>query len=208
MEKLFQATKGDIIKIKNLKGMCRGQTIINAIESIRIMEGTEGLGKLKEKLKELNCWVDEYENFSKNIKAFEWYPLWYDVLPIVVAADIFNWDEERIKQFGIYNQKVSFFEKILLKYFVSLTIVGKTVSERWRKNYSVGELECVEVDEGKKRFVLRLRNFAVHPVFCGLLKGYFQSAGFFVVAPLKVKCEEVKCTFKGDKYHEFLLTWG
>jgi len=196
----------EIRKIKGLEGKARGQTIRNALESILLMEGKEGLVKLERRLKEIGCWNEIYKDYKK-IKIFEWYPLWYDLLPIVVAVDIFNWDEEKLKQFGRYNQKISFFEKVFLKYFISLEIVFKSSPGRWKKHYRPGDLEPVEFNGKEKNATLRLKNFVGHSSFCSLLLGYFESATSYVVSSKKVKVEETKCVFRGDPYHEFLVRW-
>lgn len=207
MSEKYKITEKEIEEIKKIKGQCRGQTIVTTLQAVLVMEGKEGLAKIESRLKELNCWPDHFSDFNKNIKVFEWYPLWQDIIPSVAVAEVFNWGEEKMKEFGINNQKVSFFEKILLKYFVSLKLLSKTVTERWSRHYSVGHLESAEVNEKERRIVLRLKDFSAHPVFCQLLCGYFQSAACFVVASNVITCQETKCAFKGDTYHEFLITW-
>ena len=199
----YTITKEQIQEIKNLKEEARGQTIKNALQSIMLMEGIEGVGRVQKRMEELECWTEDYNK----IKLFDWYPLWYDVLLIAVAADVFNWDDEDLKKFGTYNQKVSFFEKILLKYFISLEVVFKVAPERWKKHYSVGDLESSEFSDKEKYALIRLKNFSPHPVFCPLLAGYFESATNFVVRLKSVSASEKKCTFKGDSYHEYLITW-
>jgi len=196
----------EIEKIKNLEGQARGQTIKSALQTIEIMEGKEGLEKLKIRLKEIGCWLDVYEDYNK-IKIFAWYPMWYDILPIVAAVDLFAWDEEKLKQFGAYNQRVSFFEKVLLKYFISLDYVFKFTPERWRKNYSVGDFAFAAFNEKEGFGILQLKNFTVHPVFCPLLLGYLISANKFVVSFKEMTGEETKCVFRGDLYHEYLIKW-
>ena len=79
----MKITKEELEKIKKLEGKARGQTIKNALQSVLIMEKEEGLGKLEKKLKELGYWLDIYKDYKK-IKTFAWYPLWYDLLPIIV----------------------------------------------------------------------------------------------------------------------------
>jgi len=199
--------KEHIANIKKNKAKARGQTIKSAFGCIENKEGKEGLVRLKKFLKELDCWVQEYDNF-KNIKTFKWYPLWYDAIPILAAADLFGWDEEEIKSFGRCNQKISFFEKILLKYFISLKQVFNVAPERWRKHYSEGELKSVKFNGKEKYAIIRLRNFSIHPIFCLLLSGYFESATSFVVPGKKVKSQETKCTFRGDTYHEYIIRWN
>ncbi|MFH1451441.1 MAG: hypothetical protein ABIF89_02425 [bacterium] len=196
----------EIEKIKKLEGKARGQTIKNALQSTELIEGKEGLEKLKVRLKELNCWMDIYQDY-KIIKIFDWYPMWYDIMPIVVAADLFAWDEEKLKTFGAYNQRVSFFEKVLLKYFISLELVLKFTPERWRKNYSVGDLAFLDFNEDEGRATLVLKNFIGHPTFCCLLLGFFVSANKFVVHFKEMTGEETKCVFHGDPYHEYLIKW-
>jgi len=207
MSEKYKITKKEIEEIKKIKGQCRGQTIVTTLQAVLVMEGKEGLTKIESRLKELNCWPEHFNNFDKNIKVFEWYPLWQDIIPSVVVAEVFDWGEEEMKEFGINNQRVSFFEKILLKYFVSLKLLSQTIPERWRRHYSVGHLECAEVNEKERRIVLKLKDFPSHPVFCQLLCGYFQSAASFVVGSNVITSQETKCVFKGDAHHEFLITW-
>jgi len=199
-------TPEEIEKIKKLEGQARGQTIRNALETTELMEGKEGLEKLKARLKEISCWVDIYEDYKK-INIFDLFPLWYDILPIVVAAELFAWDEEKLKQFGAYNQRVSFIEKYLVKYFVSLDIVRMLAPERWRKHYSVGDLSFLNLKEDEGYATLQLKNFTGHPAFCYLLLGYFVSANKFVVHFKEMTGEETKCVFRGDPYHEYLIKW-
>lgn len=206
MSSTYKINKEDLINIKNIKGKARGQTMKNAFQCFQLMVGEEGLARLKEKLKELDCWVPEYEDY-KNIKSFEWYPLWYDIIPIIVAAEVFGWDEEKIKVFGRCNQKVSFFEKTLLKYFVSLEQVLKLVPERFQKHYNIGKLESVAFNKKEKYAIVRLRDFSIHPVVCLLFVGYFESATAFVAGSQNLWGEETKCTFRGDPYHEFIMRW-
>lgn len=196
-------TKEEIQRIKNIQGSARGQTIKNALQSIVIMEGEGGLQKLREKMQELGLWTEEFEK----VKIFDWYPLWQDVLLIVVATDFFGWTEGDLKKFGNYNQRVSFFEKTLLRYFLSLETVFNVAPERWKRHYNVGELEPTDFNEEGKFSVIRLRDFSPHSCFCPLLAGYFESATNFVVRSKGVEAIEKKCTFKGDPYHEYLITW-
>lgn len=196
----------EIEEIKKLEGKARGQTIKNALQAAELMEGKAGLERLKTRLKELKCWQDIYEDYN-TIKIFDWYPMWYDILPIVAAAELFAWDEEKLKEFGAYNQRVSFFEKVLLKYFISLDLVRKFVPERWRKHYSVGDLSFLEYSEAEGHATLALKNFVGHPVFCCLLLGYFISANKFVVHFKEMTGEEKRCVFQGASYHEYLIKW-
>ncbi len=203
----FKITEKDAEEMKKAEGKTRGQAIISTFHGVLFLEGQEGLIKLEKKLRELNSWVENYTDFDRRIKAFEWYPIWYDMIPMVAAADVFEWDEEKIKQFGINAQKTSFFEKILLKYFISLKTTFEAAGGRWKQHYSVGRIEVTEVNEKEKMAKVQLKDFIGHPVVCYMLVGYFQEAVVLAVGS-PTKCQEVKCVFRGDPYHEFLFTWG
>ena len=76
----------------------------------------------------------------------------------------------------------------------------------WRKHYTVGDLEAQEFNREEKSGLAVLKNFALHPLVCQVLEGYFISVISMIVGNTVV-CEEIKCTFKGDDYHVFSLKW-
>lgn len=77
----------------------------------------------------------------------------------------------------------------------------------WKKHYSVGNLSTPLIDIKTKKFVLRIDNFDVSPLFCVFYLGYFKKVVEFggIKNP---QIRETKCMFKGDDYHEFEITWS
>ena len=72
--------------------------------------------------------------------------------------------------------------------------------------YSIGKLEVLEFNEDKKKILMSLKNFKIHPLVCLYLEGYFQGVAELALKD-KVKCEEVKCVFRGDNFNEYLIQW-
>ena len=63
---------------------------------------------------------------------------------------------------------------------------------------------CNELYE--KYAIARIENFELCPSHCCTLKGYFLSVVKMILGR-PISCEETKCTFRGDEYHEFRITW-
>jgi len=199
MEKI---SKEEIKKLMEIEGEVRGVVFQTDAEYVRLKKGEEGLKILKEKTKELGYPI-EYEQ----IKTMDWYPVGLRVVSLLAAKEAFNWGNEEIWDMGNSAPKYSFIVKLLLKYFLSLRRSLEETSTYWRKHYTVGDLEFVELNEEKKYFILRLKNFKLHPILCTYLTGYFHRFGQYVIKGEKITIEETKCMFKGDPYHEFLGRW-
>jgi len=95
---------------------------------------------------------------------------------------------------------------ILLRFFVSPEKFVNQASKFWKEAGAIGDLKIGKYDLKKKYLFLRVENFHLHPLYCQIFKGYFLSSTQ-IIFKTKVSCEETKCTFRGDKYHEFSLKW-
>jgi hypothetical protein len=140
------------------------------------------------------------------IKTMDFYPIGLEAISILAIKEVFNFNKEKIIKMGASAPKFSIFLKIFIKYFPSIRLVVKESPKMWRKHYTIGELKMIEVNEKEKYVILRLENFNIHPLYCYSLIGYFSKILEMVVGT-PVVCEETKCFFRGDKHHEFLLTW-
>ncbi len=67
-------------------------------------------------------------------------------------------------------------------------------------------MTIVEHNSDKKYVVVRIKEFDLHPVFCRCLEGYFVTFAT-LVSGTKTKCKEIKCTFEGDGYHDYLIEY-
>ncbi|MDP2910548.1 MAG: hypothetical protein Q8N58_02050, partial [bacterium] len=87
-----------------------------------------------------------------------------------------------------------------------LNLISAQIPDMWKKHYTIGKLIMPDFSDKKKYAIIREEGFKIHSVYCNIHKGYFIKVAQMVVnAP--VACQETKCMFKGDPYHEFLITW-
>ena len=198
-------TKELILKLMAIKGEARGATFKTDAEFVLQKEGEIGLKVLEERLTELGCPIK-----YKEIKSMAFYPLGLRMVSLLAIKEVFNFDEEKIKEMGQYAPKTSVIIKFMLRYFtfpLPQKLFQREAPKGWRKHYTVGELIPVELNQEKKCFIVRLKDFDFHPLFCIYLKGYFLSVIKMLVRSSQITGEETQCTFKGDQYHEFQIKW-
>ncbi len=199
MEKII--TKELIEKLMKTEGETRAISIKGDLEFILYKKGEEGLRKLE----------DELEKFGhpikyKKLEDMSFYPVGLEALVFLAAEKLFNFSKEDFVEMGEFNAKVSLIVRLFMKYFVSMDSMAKESPKFWRKYYTNGDLSIVELDKEKKYAIARIENFALSPSHCCTLKGYFLSVVKMILGH-PISCEETKCTFRGDEYHEFKLTW-
>jgi hypothetical protein len=194
-------TKEIADRMMAIKGEVRGVTIKADWDVIFKRYGPEGIKKIENRMAELG-----YPLKYREIKEMGFYPIGLDGISISVIREVFNMDNIDLEELGAEGASFSFILKIFLKYFSSLSLVVEQVPKIWRKNYTVGDIEIVEFSEKEGRGIMRLKNFAVNEFFCLTIKGYARRT-LSMVLNKPVICEETKCTFRGDDYHEFLFKW-
>jgi len=194
--------KEGIKKIMQIKGNVRGAVFQADAEFIRERKGEKGLKTVEKKMAELG-----YSLKFDEIKSGEWYPESLSVLAILVAKDLFNWDEKDIFDMGNSVPKYSFIPKIFMRYFLSLKRFIGEVPKYWRKHFDFGELEVYELNEGKRYLVLREKGYKFHPLMCLFHAGYYLRVAQFTIRSEKITIKETKCVFRGDPYHEYVIKW-
>jgi hypothetical protein len=195
-------SKEEIEELKKVEGNVRGDVIKSNASFIQRKEGKEGLKALEKKMAELGYHL----NFDK-IDPEKWYPVSLSALMIVITKDLFNWSEKDIFEMGNSAPKFSFLAKYVLKYFLSLKRFAKEVPKYWRHHFDFGELEVSELNEGKRYLILREKGYKTHPLICIYHAGYYLGVAQFIIKSQKIEIKEIKCVFKGDPYHEYLITW-
>ncbi len=188
-------------KIMEIKGETRGVAPKSYGEFILKEEGEEGLKKLEDMMVELG-----YPIKYKEIEPMEFYPIGLVAVTLLAIKKIFNYDNNRFQEMGRFGSKIPLIIRIFMKYLGSIEMVVKGVPKMWKKYYTVGNLKVAEYDKEKKYIIVRLENFRLHPIHCQIPIGYFPTLLQMVVKG-KVSCEETKCLFRNDEYHEFLLKW-
>lgn len=185
-----------------IQGQVRGAVFETDAEYIKNRLGREGLDKVVASLQAAG-----YPIRYGNVKSMEWLPLGLRALSLLVIKDVFNWNDEEIKEMGDAAPKYSFIVKLLMKFFVSPSVAFNHAPEYWVKHYDTGRLVAAELDEEKGHAVIHLHDFKVHPVYCKYLEGYFQRLFKFMYPSSLIEIIEVKCMCKGDVYHEFVVNW-
>jgi hypothetical protein len=191
----------EIKKLMQVKGEVRGVVFKTDLEYIFGQKGQEGLQKLKEELQRTNFPLD-----PEKIEMMTFYPIGLRAISLLVIKKLFSLSDEEIKRMGAAAPKFSLIIKLFTKYFLSITATARQAPSMWKRHYRAGELLIIEINETEKRIILRLVGLDLHPVFCQYLTGYFLTVVKMVVGQ-PVSSEETRCVFRGDDYHEYLITW-
>jgi len=194
--------KQEAERLMQIKGNSRGEIMLTHSRYIRYKEGEEGLKAVEEKMKELG-----YPIRFKKINALDWYPEALSVLVILVAREIFEWNESDIFNMGNTGPKYSLITKMIMKYFFSLQKTFAECPRFWQRHYDFGALEPVDLNEKEKHITIRVKGYKFHPIVCVYYRGYFLRIAQFVLGSEKLTIEETKCMFRNDPYHEYLIKW-
>ena len=198
-----ELTEKSIQKLMEIKGRINGVPFKTDMEFVLKEKGEEGLKKLEEELKRMKHPI-EY----KKSRTTEFYPAGLRVLSLLTIKKIFDFDDKKIEDMGFFAVKVSFFAKLLIKYYISPEkVFFKKAPGLWRKQATEGELVPVEFDKKRKQAIVRLKNINLHPLYCRYLQGYISGILKMLIVTEKITCRETKCSFKGDEYHEYLIKW-
>ncbi|MBU0687273.1 MAG: hypothetical protein KKB81_05420 [Candidatus Margulisbacteria bacterium] len=195
-------TKKEADDIMKMKGEVRGVVFQTDATYLKIKYGEEGLKKVEENLKQLGYPIE----FEK-VKAMGWYPMGLRGLSLMVIKDTFNWDDAAVKAMGNMAPKFSFMVKILMRYFISLEQTVKSAPLYWPKHYSAGELVIADYSEEKKYVNIRLEGIKFLPVFCKYIEGYFSRIIQFALPDKEVSSQQIKCSYRGDPYDEYKVSW-
>jgi len=198
----YKLNKEEVEKVERLEGEVRGAVFKTDENFIMQSFGESGVKRVENKLNEIGHSF-KYAEAQK----MEFYPIKMRIFSLLAIADVFGLDEEGIKKMGENAPRASFLIRVFTKYFMSVESTLEKVVEIWEKHYTVGKVEPAEVKEEEKHATFKLYKGDFHPFFCAYLTGYFSSVVGMVVGAQNTKAEEKKCSFKGDEYHEFYITW-
>lgn len=182
-----------------MQGMCRVATFLPNIEYINRKRGEGGVELV---LKELGN--RGYQFDFRKMKKMDWVPLNVRVEFLKTVMDALEWDEERIKDMGVNAVKTSFIIRNFIGLFMNIKKLFEIAPDMWQKHYTIGRLKNEEYTSGRALIVLE--DFDIDPIICKYLEGYFEGVGR-LTGKKNMHVKEVKCTFKGDERHEFLVTW-
>lgn len=195
-------SKEEIDELKKIKGEVKGMGMRTHADFIIKEEGQEELKKLEDVMAGLGHSIK-----LKEIKTGEFYPIWLDILTLVVMKKLFNWNDKKFQEMGRFEVKTSSFIRLFLKYLFSPERAIELVPNSWSRYHTVGEFKIVEFSKEKRRAIFRLEKFQCHPLHCQVLIGVLSTTVPMIVNVTNVSCEETKCVHRGDEYHEFLTKW-
>lgn len=185
------------------KAKIRGMDIKADAEFILKKDGREALHKVKKILQEANFPL-EYEK----LKSMDFYPGGMRAISLLAIKQVLGYTDTEIEEMGQRAAKVSLIVKIFTKYFGPVRRFFFRESPKiWQKYWTQGEFVPLKLDEKEKYAITQLKNFNLHPVYCTYLKGYFGTFTRLVTGGENIDCQETKCTFKGDSWHEFYIKW-
>lgn len=193
-------SKEELEKIKSFNGDAKGAALIEDFIFIRKEDGKEALKKIQDYMKGLGISLD-----FRRIKPKENYPLWINTVVLLAMKRLLNYNYEKFQKLGGFNARHNIFTRIFMRYFASMDMAAEKAQEIWNSYYTVGKLEIPEYSRDKKYAILRLEDFP-YPGHCENFEGYFCNVVEMIIGK-PGKCEETKCTLKGDPYHEFKVTW-
>ena len=194
-------SKEEANELMSLKGEVKGTGIKTHGEFILKEEGEEGLKRLEGTMANLGYPIE-----FKKVRATALYPFGVEAITLVAIKRLFNYDDKKFQEMGRFHAKTSLIIRLFMKYFISLERMAKEGQKLWRRYFTIGELEVVEVDERGRHLAFRVENFKFHPLHCQILMGSLSIIIQRIIGE-PVTCEEIKCLHRGDEYHEFLMKW-
>ena len=192
-------------ELMEIEGEARGINFKNDRDFVLRKKGRKGLAKLEAELKRLGCPI-KYDQ----IDTYKFYPVGLRAISLLAIKKVFNMKDKDIGDVCGFATYVSMMVKIYMKFFSSPEALVEKAPLIWREHFSIGEFSIDDQSVEKKYGVVRIKNFKVHPIFCRCLEGYFRSMAATIIQtkdPKTTTCKEVKCEFKGDDFHEFLVKW-
>ena len=198
-----QLTKETAKKLMEIKCEIRGVDLKTDAQFVLKENGKEALKKVEKELKKVGYPI-EYEKLD----TMDFYPGGLKALSLLAIKKVLNFDDKKIKEMGVFAPKTSLIVKLFIRSFYPLKkFFFQTSPKVWKKHWTVGDFVPIEFNEEKKFAVIRVENLNLHPVYCTYLRGYFSTFTQIITGGKRVICQETKCSFQGDKYHEYLIKW-
>lgn len=142
-----------------------------------------------------------FRQHATTVDPLKRYPVAEEMSLIFAAKDVLGWDNEAVKELGRNIPRVSFMVKMFLRYFLTLDTTTREAKKYWDKHFDFGELEVMNTDIESGNYVVEVRGFDIHPVYCSFLCGFLETMiGFVLTGPMG--SEVVRCS-DGDGVNRF-----
>ena len=191
----MRLTKKLCDELKQAKGEICGAVLSTDMRYILSHGTTSDLQMIEGRLKALGC-----QFRYGNIKNTDWYSLGLRLASFLLVIQHFNLDDKGIKQMGMYAPNVSPMLKLYIKYFGNINIFTKNMSAYWKKHYTVGKLELVEMNKKTGKIKVHIKGF-YEPInnvnkevarlyILKYLEGYFESVTKMLLGDIKGHMKE------------------
>ena len=199
-------TKKEAKEMINDSCSVRGEQILMFKKEVIRLGGKGDIKKFEQEIEKLGCSF----RFNK-ISALDWYPMGIRTICFIVLKDIYKLTDDDIVGSGVRFIGDSIVIKLFFRYFSSRDTAFKHIPEYWKKISTCGRAEAVKLvqsPDGKEGyFIARLHDFKIHPLHCLFCLGAFLQLAK-LLGGKNAKIKETKCMFKGDDYHEYVISWG
>jgi predicted hydrocarbon binding protein len=192
-----------IESIKQIKGSVKAVALQTDKIYIELRKVENGVALVEEEMEKMGFPF----RYSTLKSPNDLVPLSIRVASLLAIKKVFHLEEEQIKDMGRFATKNSFFTKLTLRYLVSLKKMAKEIPRYWQRHYTVGSMDPAELYEDERYFIVRLRDFNAHPIFCTYLSGYILGVVELIGSFATLAVNETTCQHRGDEYHEFRVTW-
>ncbi len=198
-----ELTAETIKKLLEIPGEVKGAVFKTDATFVIKEKGAEGLKQLEEELKRVGCPI-KYEE----AKSVSFHPVGLRAISLLAMKKVFGFNNDKIKEIGRFATRVSLIVRLFVRYFSSTEkFLNERAPKLWSSHWTKGILDMTDVNMKEKYAVARIRDFNLCPTFCYYLSGYFEGILSLTTGSDDVHSEEVKCTFRGDNYHEYLTRW-
>ena len=196
-------SKEELEEFKKIKGEIRGIALKSALDFVLKKEGRDGLRKVENVMIDLGYPIEH-----NKISVMNFYPLRIETILFAVIKELFNYNEKDFYEMGKFQFKMPITIRLFMRYLSSLNTVARAAPKMWETYFTIGNLEISEYNEKEKYMIVKIEDFYFHVayLYCQIFRGFFPSV-IQVVVKTPVSCEETKCVYRGDGYHEFLLKW-
>ncbi len=178
----------------------RGEVLIDCFEYIKEKEGAGGLERLKERLKDLLVLTD-----LEKVSPSDWISSNLCFAIIIVAKDIFRWEERDVFEMGLSAPRFPLPLRMLVQTIMDPKKMFKELPIYWKNIFNFGFLDPAEFNEDLQHAKIVLRDFkTVDPIIGKYLEGYFKGLGNFMFNK-EVDVRQTKSTHNQDDCDEYII---
>jgi predicted hydrocarbon binding protein len=193
-----------LLSIQEIPGFVKAVALQTDKVFIEMQEKENGIVLVEKELEQMGFPL-QYDSF---LSPSTLVPLSKRIASLIAIRNVFCLNDEQIRQMGSLAIRSSFLTKLTLRYLISLSKMAKELPRHWQRHYTVGRMDAGELHEDQCYFIICLRDFKAHPIFCTYLSGYIIGGVEMIGNYPNLTIQEIKCQHRGDEYHEFKISWS